>query len=99
MDEPLAALDAQRKADILPWLEQLHRHLDIPVVYVTHAIDEVVRLADHLVVLEQGKLLASGPVIETAVAARPAAGHRRPGLRHDRRAGRQPPPPHQDCAR
>ena len=64
MDEPLAALDAQRKAGILPWLEQLHRHLDIPVVYVTHAIDEVVRLADHLVVLEQGKALASGPLID-----------------------------------
>ena len=64
MDEPLAALDAQRKTHILPWLEQLHRHLDIPVVYVTHAIDEVVRLADHLVVLEHGKALASGPVID-----------------------------------
>ena len=64
MDEPLAALDAQRKADILPWLEQLHRHLDIPVVYVTHALDEVVRLANHLVVLDQGKSLASGPVTD-----------------------------------
>lgn len=64
MDEPLASLDAQRKADILPWLEQLHEGLDIPVVYVTHALDEVVRLADHIVLLDQGKLRAQGPVAE-----------------------------------
>nr|WP_218626599.1 molybdenum ABC transporter ATP-binding protein [Pseudomonas sp. dw_358] len=62
MDEPLAALDSQRKAEILPYLERLHDELDIPVVYVTHAHDEVARLADHLVMLEDGKLLASGPV-------------------------------------
>lgn len=64
MDEPLAALDAQRKADILPWLEQLHEGLDIPVLYVTHAMDEVVRLADHIVLLAQGRVLAEGPVAE-----------------------------------
>lgn len=64
MDEPLAALDAQRKAEILPWLESLHRQLDIPVVYVTHSPDEVVRLADHLVLLEQGRPLAQGPVAD-----------------------------------
>ena len=63
MDEPLAALDAQRKADILPWLEQLHEQLDIPVVYVTHSLDEVTQLADHLVVLEQGEVLAAGPAM------------------------------------
>ena len=64
MDEPLAALDAARKADILPWLEQLHEALDLPVVYVTHSLDEVARLADHLVLLEQGRARALGPVIE-----------------------------------
>ena len=64
MDEPLASLDATRKAEILPWLEQLHERLDIPVVYVTHSPDEVARLADHLVLLEQGRVLAQGPVAE-----------------------------------
>lgn len=64
MDEPLAALDAARKAEILPWLEQLHEALDVPVVYVTHSLDEVARLADHLVLLEQGRMLERGPVIE-----------------------------------
>lgn len=62
MDEPLAGLDAARKTEILPWLEQMHARLDIPVVYVTHSIDEVARLADHLVVLEQGRVRAQGPV-------------------------------------
>ena len=64
MDEPLAALDAARKDEILPWLEQLHEALDVPVVYVTHSLDEVARLADHLVLLEQGRARAQGPVIE-----------------------------------
>ena len=64
MDEPLAALDAARKAEILPWLEQLHEALDVPVVYVTHSLDEVARLADHLVLLEQGRVRAQGAVID-----------------------------------
>jgi molybdate transport system ATP-binding protein len=64
MDEPLAALDAPRKAEILPYLERLHRELALPVVYVTHAMDEVARLADHLVLLDQGRVLAAGPLAE-----------------------------------
>lgn len=62
LDEPLAALDLARKREILPYLQQLHATLQIPVLYVTHSPDEVARLADHLVVLEQGRVLASGPV-------------------------------------
>lgn len=64
MDEPLAALDAQRKAEVLPYLEKLHRALDIPVLYVSHAIDEVARLASHMVLMREGRVLAQGPTGE-----------------------------------
>jgi molybdate transport system ATP-binding protein len=62
MDEPLAALDAKRKAEVLPYLDRLHADLGIPVVYVSHSIDEVARLADHLVIMEAGRVLADGPL-------------------------------------
>lgn len=65
MDEPLAALDLRRKQEILPYLERLHEALDIPVLYVSHSPDEVARLADHLVVIEAGRVLADGPLAET----------------------------------
>jgi molybdate transport system ATP-binding protein len=64
MDEPLAALDAKRKAEVLPYLDRLHEELGIPVVYVSHAIDEVARLADHLVLMEAGRVLADGPLAD-----------------------------------
>lgn len=69
MDEPLAALDAQRKAEILPYLERLHRTLALPIVYVTHAMEEVTRLADHLVLMHGGRVLASGPIAELLARA------------------------------
>jgi molybdate transport system ATP-binding protein len=65
MDEPLAALDAQRKGEILPYLQRLHDELDIPVLYVSHSQDEVARLADHIVLLSNGRALASGPIGQT----------------------------------
>ena len=65
MDEPLAALDAPRRAEILPFIERLRDTLDLPIIYVSHAIEEVVRLADTLVVLEAGRVLAAGPLIDT----------------------------------
>ena len=65
MDEPLAALDLARKQEILPYLENLHDELDIPVLYVSHAPDEVARLADHLVVMDAGRAVASGPLTDT----------------------------------
>ncbi|EIQ02149.1 molybdenum ABC transporter, ATP-binding protein [Opitutaceae bacterium TAV1] len=65
MDEPLAALDHARKAEILPWLERLRDALDIPVLYVSHSPDEVTRLADHLVLLSAGRVIASGPLADT----------------------------------
>lgn len=64
MDEPLSALDAASRQEILPYLERLHRELDIPVLYVSHALDEVARLADHLVLLQQGRTVASGTLGE-----------------------------------
>lgn len=62
MDEPLAALDAISKAEILPYLERLHDELSIPVFYVSHAIDEVSRLADHMLLMEDGRVRAAGPL-------------------------------------
>jgi molybdate transport system ATP-binding protein len=64
MDEPLAALDAPRRAEILPYLEQLSRRLALPVLYVTHAMDEVARLADHLVLMQAGRVTAQGPLAD-----------------------------------
>jgi len=64
MDEPLSALDAARKAEILPFLERLNAQARMPVVYVTHALDEAARLADHLVLMEGGKVQASGHAAE-----------------------------------
>lgn len=60
MDEPLASLDAARKAEILPYLERLHAAAALPIIYVSHNIDEIARLCDHLVVLEDGRVAASG---------------------------------------
>ncbi|WP_313075949.1 molybdenum ABC transporter ATP-binding protein [Melaminivora sp.] len=64
MDEPLAALDAARKAEVLPYLERLQRELAIPILYVTHSADEVARLATHLVLLRGGRVLAQGAPAE-----------------------------------
>ncbi|MFZ5897249.1 MAG: molybdenum ABC transporter ATP-binding protein [Myxococcota bacterium] len=64
MDEPLAALDEPRKADVLPYIERLRDELSIPIVYVSHSLDEVTRLADTLVLLDQGRVAAQGPILE-----------------------------------
>lgn len=69
MDEPLASLDLKRKLEVLPYLERLHEELEIPVIYVSHAPDEVARLADHLVLLEEGRVTASGPLKQTLLRA------------------------------
>ncbi|MER8407261.1 molybdenum ABC transporter ATP-binding protein [Mesorhizobium sp. M0185] len=61
MDEPLASLDEGRKAEILPYIERLRDETKIPIVYVSHSIAEVARLASDVVVLMQGKVAASGP--------------------------------------
>jgi len=72
LDEPLASLDAPRRQDILPWLERLRDDIRIPMLYVTHAADEVARLADTLVVLEQGQVRCSGPVTQVLAETRNA---------------------------
>lgn len=64
MDEPLSALDNARKQEILPYLERLHDELEIPMLYVTHQIEEATRLADHIVLMEQGRVLASGALAD-----------------------------------
>ena len=61
MDEPLAALDDPRKAEILPYIERL-RDRRVPVLYVSHSVSEIARIADHVVVLDQGRILQQGPV-------------------------------------
>lgn len=60
LDEPLAALDLDRKADILPYLEHLHRDFGMPAIYVSHDIDEVAHIADRIIVLARGRVQAQG---------------------------------------
>jgi len=62
MDEPLAALDGPRKAELLPFIAELSRQFAVPILYVSHAMDEVLRLADTLVLMDQGRAVAVGPV-------------------------------------
>ncbi len=69
MDEPLASLDAARKTEILPYLTRLKTALKLPILYVTHAIDEVVRLADSLVLIEAGHVVACGSLSDVAARA------------------------------
>ena len=70
MDEPLSALDRMSKDEILPYFEMLHETLSLPIVYVSHDMSEVERLADALVLLEQGRVLAAGPL--TSLQTNPA---------------------------
>ena len=60
MDEPLASLDMDRKREIFPYIEQLQKKFGIPVIFVSHAIEEVARLANHVVVMRDGKVAAEG---------------------------------------
>ncbi|NBW50797.1 MAG: molybdenum ABC transporter ATP-binding protein [Betaproteobacteria bacterium] len=71
LDEPLASLDEARRHEVLPWLERLRDELQIPMVYVSHAADEVIRLADTLVVLERGRVQACGPLQEVLARTEP----------------------------
>ena len=64
MDEPLASLDQRRKDELLPYLDRLHDELSVPIIYVSHSIDEVCRLCDHLLLIEDGRIVANGELHE-----------------------------------
>lgn len=74
MDEPLSALDEARKAEILPYLERLRDELDVPILYVSHSVSEVARLADRVVVLAGGRVEASGSASQMLGGASDATG-------------------------
>jgi molybdate transport system ATP-binding protein len=62
LDEPLASLDVARREEVLPYLERLRDELQIPMVYVSHQFDEVLRLATHVVLIDRGRIVTQGPV-------------------------------------
>ncbi|MBI5013010.1 MAG: molybdenum ABC transporter ATP-binding protein [Methylocystis sp.] len=69
MDEPLASLDVARRLDVLPYLERLRDELDIPIIYVSHAPEEVTRIADEAVVLDRGRVVARGAPLDVLPSA------------------------------
>ncbi|MCH8858842.1 MAG: molybdenum ABC transporter ATP-binding protein [Proteobacteria bacterium] len=75
LDEPLAALDAPRKAEILPYLERLRDETKIPILYVSHSLDEVARLADRMIVLSDGKVTAEGSIFDITTRLDLLMGH------------------------
>lgn len=81
MDEPLAALDEARKAEILPYIERLRDEAQVPIVYVSHAVSEVARLAATVVLLAEGRVVATGEAVEMLgrLDLMPAAGGREGG--------------------
>jgi molybdate transport system ATP-binding protein len=82
MDEPLAALDIKRKAEILPYIERLPQAFRIPLIYVTHSLDEVTRLAERMLVIASGRKVSYGPVAETLqrLDLQPIGGHFEAGV-------------------
>ena len=72
MDEPLSSLDADSKAEIMPYLERLHRELSLPTLYVTHDAREIARLADHVLLMRAGRVAALQPARANLDAAREA---------------------------
>ncbi|NVK20472.1 MAG: molybdenum ABC transporter ATP-binding protein [Methylocystaceae bacterium] len=64
MDEPLSALDRFAKEEIIPYLQKMHQALSIPIIYISHDSEEVERLADHLILMEKGRIVKSGPLFD-----------------------------------
>jgi molybdate transport system ATP-binding protein len=69
MDEPLASLDEARKAEVLPFVMRLSQRFEIPILYVSHDLEEIIRLAEYLVILESGQVAAAGTIAELAAHA------------------------------
>ena len=80
LDEPLTGLDSPRKAEVLGCIRRLHEELAMPVIYVSHAMDEVKQLASHLVLLEAGRVSASGPLDTVLGDAEPARLENHPSI-------------------
>jgi len=93
MDEPLAALDVPRKTEILDYIERLRDELNIPIVYVSHSVTEITRLADTVVVLSEGRCLAVGDVDEVMgrLDLKPATGRYEAGSVFDTRVAAHDP--------
>jgi len=68
LDEPLAALDYQSKQQLMPYIEEIHKALNIPIIYVSHDIKEVLRLADYIVVMDKGKIIDEGDIASLCIA-------------------------------
>ena len=102
LDEPLAALDAARKAEILPYLDRLVRETKIPMLYVSHSLDEVARLADRMVLIDKGRVDRRRLALRGHAAARPDRGQGAPagrGARSEHRRPRRGARPHRSRAR
>lgn len=77
MDEPLSSLDQARKDELLPYIESLNKEMGVPIIYVSHSSEEIARLADQLILIEDGLVKASGPINELLTRADLSLAHRR----------------------
>ena len=93
MDEPLAALDQARKDEVLPFIERLRDELGIPIVYVSHTMQEIVRLADTMVLMSEGRVIEVGPVeaLTSRLDLRPLTGRYEAGAVVEARVVRHEP--------
>ena len=73
MDEPLGSIDAAAKTRILPYLQRLHDSLSIPVIYVSHSLDEILEFADNVVMVDQGQIVSESTIVDFAVSERGAS--------------------------
>ncbi|MBN4075706.1 MAG: molybdenum ABC transporter ATP-binding protein [SAR86 cluster bacterium] len=77
MDEPLSSLDQAKKDELLPYIENLNKEMNIPIIYVSHSNEEIARLADQLIFIEDAVVKASGPISELLTRSDLSLAHRR----------------------